>query len=156
MNGLEPGTISNLNRLEPEFQNLLRGIHIRFSRFLALVLEDKKVTVPQYNVLATLAQEGGVAMNRVASKLHISKPAITHLVDRLEKERLLARRAHPQDRRISLLALTPRGKSLVQAVQKRFLSFAGETLSKVSPKDREIIKRFYAVLIAELDRILSP
>ena len=77
----------NVLSVEPEFQDLLRGIQIRFGRFFALVLEGKNTTLSQFNVLATLASEGPLPMNRVAKELHITKPAITHLVDRLELER---------------------------------------------------------------------
>jgi DNA-binding MarR family transcriptional regulator len=144
-----------MNSIEPEFQNLLRGIQIRFARFLEVVLQGKKITVSQYNVLATLSQAGPVPMNQVAKKLHISKPAITHLVDRLEKNRWIRRQFPPHDRRVSLLDLTPQGQRLVQRVQKRFIEFGASVLFKVSPKERDVIKRFYEQLTEELDKVLS-
>jgi len=144
-----------LNPIEPDFQSLLRNIQIRFTHFFARVLEGKKTTLPQYNVLVTLVSEGPLPMNHVAKKLRITKPAITHLVDRLEKEKLIRRDSHPHDRRIFLLRPTDKGKNLVQSVQKSFLEFVTEPLSKISEKDREIIKRFYGILIKELDRVLS-
>lgn len=147
---------ANRASLDPDFQNLLRGIQIRFARFLARVLEAQKISVPQYNVLATLFQEGILPMNQVAKRLHITKPATTHLVDRLEAERLISRRPDPADRRISRLELTPRGTALVRVVQRRFLAFGTHVLSQVSAKERAIIKGFYRILTFELDRMLEP
>ena len=140
--------------IEPSFQNLIRGVQIRFTRFFALVLQRRSATLSQYNVLTTLAAEGPLPMNQVAKKLHISKPAVTHLVDRLEAEGLIARNAHPRDRRISLLHLTEKGSVLVRGVQKRFIEFITHTLSEISKKDRETIKRFYQVLTHQLDKVL--
>ncbi len=142
-------------RIDPEFQTLLRGIQIRFARFFDLVLQGKKVTVSQYNVLATLSSEGPLAMNRVAKKLHITKPAITHLVDCLENEKLISRDSHPKDRRVFLLNLTNKGKILVRNVQRRFIKFATVALSRVSMRERKIIKRFYQILTIQLDKVLS-
>ncbi len=141
---------------DPEFQNLVRNVQTRFARFFGLVLCGKKVTFQQYNLLTALSQEGEMPMNQLAKRLHITKPAITRLVDRLERERFLTRKTHPEDRRILLIKLTPRGNSAVRSIQKDFVEFITRTISGISSEEREIIKRFYRILIEELEKILSP
>ena len=143
-----------MGAIEPELQNLVRGIQIRFTRFYILVLGGRKITLPQYYVLATLVSEGALPMNQVAKLLHITKPAVTHLVDRLEAEGLIARDSHPHDRRVFLLHLTDKGRKVARGVQKRFLEFITHTLSKISREERATIKRFYQVLTHQLDKVL--
>src|SRR5438046_10142909 len=49
-------------------------------------------------------------LSELAEREHCVRSNITQLVDRLEKEGLVRRRAHPSDRRGVLAALTPAGR----------------------------------------------
>jgi len=141
--------------IEPQFELLLRGVQVRFSRFFAYLLENQQTTVSQYNVLAALDTEDFTRMHQVARALHISKPAITHLVDRLEKEELISRNVDPQDRRAYVITLTKKGKQVVRNVQKQFISFVTEVLDSTSAQDRETMKNFYKRLTEHFDKKLA-
>lgn len=138
---------------DPEFQNLVRSVQTRFARFFGIVLCGKRVTFQQYNLLTALSQEGEMPMNHLAKRLHITKPAVTRLVDRLEKERFLARKIHLKDRRILLIKLTSKGASAVRGIQKDFIEFITRTISRISEQEKETIKRFYRILIEEFEKI---
>lgn len=140
---------------DSEFQSLVRSVQTRFARFFGIVLCGKKVTFQQYNLLTALSQEGEMPMNHLAKRLHITKPAVTRLVDRLEKEHMLTRKIHPKDRRILIIAMTPKGSSSVLGIQKHFLEFITRTISRISSEEKEIIKRFYRILIEEFDKTSS-
>ncbi len=144
-----------MNQEDSEFQILVRGVQARFARFFGLVLCGKRITFQQYNLLTALSQEGEMPMNQLAKHLHITKPAITRLVDRLERKKFLTRKVHLKDRRILLIKLTSRGTSAVRSIQKDFIEFITRTVSRISIEEKEIIKRFYKILIEELEKILS-
>lgn len=61
-------------------------------------------------VLTSLKRWGTVTMSTLAGRLGRPKSNVTLLVDELETEGLLARRAHPSDRRATLVELTAAGK----------------------------------------------
>jgi MarR family len=56
---------------------------------------------------------GPVPRHILAEALKVTPRAVTGLVDALVAQRLVTREAHPTDRRATLVALTPRGETLV-------------------------------------------
>lgn len=138
-----------------KFPRYFREIQIKFSRFYAQILTQADLTLPQYALLNQLAELGTLPMTEVSEKLHITKPAVTYLVDRLERGRYLKRLAHPRDRRVSLLQIQPKGAKIVREVQGTVLHFLIETLNRFSAGERKVIARFYGLLARNMDQILS-
>lgn len=62
----------------------------------------------------SLIPERRLRMQELADALLLSKSGLTRLVDRIEKEGLVARQVVPGDRRSLYVALTPAGKDLVE------------------------------------------
>lgn len=94
-------------------------------------------------------------MTEVSEKLHITKPAVTHLVDRLEKNKFLKRLPHSSDRRISLLQVQPKGTRIVRDTQSYVLRFLLRTLDELNSQERKAVSRFYSLLSQTLDEALS-
>jgi DNA-binding MarR family transcriptional regulator len=57
-------------------------------------------------------------VRRLASELHVSKPAITRALDRLAEFDLIRRRDDPRDRRSVLVQRTPKGNALLRDVTR--------------------------------------
>jgi DNA-binding MarR family transcriptional regulator len=131
-----------------------RGINTRFSRLYTQLLARLNLTLPQYTVLGLLEEWGMVPMTEISDKLLISKPAVTHLVDRLEDKKFLRRVPHVKDRRISLLQIRPKGRRVVRRTQGAVLMLLMETLKTFAPNDRKKIGRFYSALADNMDRTL--
>lgn len=70
------------------------------------------LTPPQFCLLAFLWQQDGLTQAELAEKGQIDRSTIGGLVDRLEKNSLVERRPHPQDRRAHQIHLTGRGREL--------------------------------------------
>ena len=138
-----------------EFIRQFREIQPKFSRFYARLLTEASVSLPQFALLSQLAVEGPLSMTGVGRKLHVTKPAVTHLVDRLEKNGFLRRQAHPKDRRIFLLEIHPKGEKLVRKVQSEALRLVLETLKEFTAKEKETLVRFYTLLSQMLDGVLA-
>ena len=67
-----------------QFLHYFRENQVRFSKFYARILTDVELTMPQYALLNELASRGTIPMTDASEKLHITKPAVTHLLDLLE------------------------------------------------------------------------
>lgn len=85
-------------------------------------------------------------MTHASKKMHISKPAVTNLVDRLEANHHLKRLPHPKDRRIHLLEIQPKGEQIVRRVQSYVLQLLLKTLAQFNAKEQKLIQQFYASL----------
>ena len=140
-----------------ELPRYWREIQVKFSRFYARILLQVGLTLPQYALLSQLTQAGRLPMTEISEKLHISKPAVTHLVDRLEKKKCLKRVPHPKDRRIYLLKLEPKGERMVRRIQSEVLDLILKTLKPFKAHERKTIERFYLLLSKIVgDALASP
>ncbi len=86
--------------------------HSRVTRQLGVELEsEQQLPLASYDVLVQLAEAPGRAlrMSELADSVLLSRSGVTRLVDRLERERLVQRRAVPSDARGTLAVLTDAG-----------------------------------------------
>ena len=128
------------------FITYFREVQPKFSRIYATILEKANLTLPQYALLNELVIVGTVPMTEASKKLHISKPAVTSLVDRLEKAKYIKRIAHPKDRRVYLLQIQPHGEKVVHEAQSHILRILLKTLSGFSAAEKATVNKFYASL----------
>jgi len=56
----------------------------------------------------------GTSVRNIAERIQLDSPAITGLIDRLVKEKLIERKEDPQDRRSLKIYLTPKGRELAE------------------------------------------
>ena len=74
--------------------------------------EGYDLTPQQFGLLGFLWQEDGVTQAELSAKSQIDRTTMGGIVDRLEKEGLVERFNHPDDRRAFQVFLTDKGKSL--------------------------------------------
>ncbi|HKS99580.1 MAG TPA: MarR family winged helix-turn-helix transcriptional regulator, partial [Rugosimonospora sp.] len=77
------------------------------------VLRGAELTWTGFVVLWVVWIFGGSETRHVAEEAGISKGTLTGVARTLEARGLLARRAHPSDGRLAVLALTPAGEELM-------------------------------------------
>ncbi len=95
--------------------SLMRAHQIALSRVEA-VLRPFDVTFARYEVLMLLylSKRRSLPMRTIGSRLQVHQTSVTNAVDRLEAAGLVVRRAHPTDRRATLVELTRAGLALAE------------------------------------------
>ena len=75
--------------------------------------------VSEFDVLITLfnGAERGVRMTDLAKAIMLSPAGLTHMVTRLERDRLVERAVDPADRRSFLVRLAPDGRARLDAAR---------------------------------------
>ncbi len=136
-----------------EFVRHFREVQPKFSRLCMRSLANSGLTMPQYALLNLLAN-GPVPMKDISARMHITKPAVTNLVDRLEKHDFLRRGPDLNDRRVTMIAMRPKGIKLVGEMQSAVLGFLLRTLGEFSSSERGVITRFYKMLSKNFDQNL--
>ena len=99
--------------------------------------------------LLRLLSDGPLPMGQVSAALHVVPRSTTDLVDGLVAAGLVARCAHPTDRRVVLLELTPSGRTRLAAARRVATEVANRATAAV-PADRR------AELVELLGRIGDP
>lgn len=92
---------------------VLAGVALR-----SLDVLDGVITLPQFRMLAVLAELGCARSSRVARALGLDASTVTRLADRLVTAGLVARGSDPRHRSVVTLELTPSGEGLVRAVSQ--------------------------------------
>jgi len=75
-------------------------------------IEPYELTPPQFGILSFLWQQDGLTQVELSEKAQIDRSTVGGLIDRLERNGLLERRQHPQDRRSYKIYLTEQGKEM--------------------------------------------
>ena len=91
-------------------------------------------------------------MSDLGMELGVTPRNVTKLVDALEEEGLVRRRAHPTDRRATIIELTPKGKEQSAAVFDKHIEAVGELFENLSEEDRGELIRLLDLLDSELRR----
>jgi DNA-binding MarR family transcriptional regulator len=130
----EQEAILNILRTNDQFQN-------RFGR----LLREFGMTSSQYNVLRILRGEGQpMPCLEIASRMIQVVPAMTGLLDRLEKQRLVGRERCTEDRRIVYVTLTDKASRLLGSMDERVMS-----------EHRALIGHLSRAELKELSRLLE-
>jgi MarR family 2-MHQ and catechol resistance regulon transcriptional repressor len=79
-------------------------------------ITDLEMCGSDFAVLEALLHKGPLPVNEIGKKILLTSGSITVAVDRLEKRRLVERRAHETDRRARIVHLTMEGKKLITRI----------------------------------------
>jgi len=82
------------------------------------VVRAKGFTVSEWRVLATLAGGEPLSIGRIAEITVTKQPTLTRVLDRMEARGQVRRIPHEQDRRVTLVGITPLGNRLVVGLIK--------------------------------------
>lgn len=99
-------------RLQDDIEKYLAGHRVSYGRFslLLAILESQE------------AAPGGAAIGReLSERLGIGKATAAKMLDKLEREGLVATRAHESDGRKKLLGLTKKGRALLNGIIPGYL-----------------------------------
>ena len=116
------------------------------ARSLADVAEE--VTLTQYRTLVVLASRGPQNLAGLAEAVGVTPATATRMCDRLVRKDLIRRRTERDDRRQLRVALTVKGRSLVDAV-------TGRRRQEIARIMNEIPVEQQAVLVQALGRLAS-
>jgi DNA-binding MarR family transcriptional regulator len=86
------------------------------NKYMSAYLNDFGLTASKFNTLQALKGEPArtVTQNELGTLLTVTGASITGVLDRLERDRLVARETHPTDRRANVVRLTDEGETLIQ------------------------------------------
>ena len=102
--------------------------------------EQYDLTPQQFGLLGFLWREDGITQALLSAKSQIDRTTMGGLIDRLEKEGRVVRRAHPEDRRAYMVCLTEKGKALEPELTPLALRAQEKFIGKLDPQEVETLK----------------
>jgi DNA-binding MarR family transcriptional regulator len=99
------------------------------------------VTMQQYNVLNILksVQPEKISTSDIKKRLTDSNPDVSRMVDRLEAQKLLTKKANKADKRLIEVSITPKGLQLLEKINRN-ISKLDEVLKLGGKEAKELNK----------------
>jgi len=132
--------------------NLLRT-HSHIKPFLDAGLGSESVTAAQLNALLILraAEPAGMLMGEIGRKLVVTRSNVTGLVDRLERRGLVVRADH-EDRRATVVRLTPAGAGLLESIVPAHARMLADLTACLTDRQKQTLIRLLTTLRRGLRR----
>jgi DNA-binding MarR family transcriptional regulator len=110
--------------------------------------------MPQAKVLYLLAA-GDLNMSELVTRLGVTLPTVSGVVDRLVEHGLVARRSNPLDRRRVFVGITPAGAALIDRFRDLNARQVRDLLGVLDDTDLGQIRTFLAVLDRGISRLAA-
>ena len=124
-------------------ERLALGAYVKLMRaanaarnFASRSLGDAGVTLTQFAVLEALYHLGPMSLSDIARKVLTTGGNLTMVVGNLEKQGLARRQECPEDRRVLIVVLTAKGKSLIRGIFPRHAAAIAEFMGVLSPEEQ--------------------
>jgi DNA-binding MarR family transcriptional regulator len=137
--GLAPGAAEVLQAAT----RVLAGVALR-----SLDALDSAVTLPQFRLLAVLADLGPVPTGQAARTLGLDPSTVTRLADRMVAAGHVTRGTAPQHRGVVTLELTATGRHLVAVADGWRRQELARILARLAPPDQEAVTAALGLLVA--------
>ena len=135
---LVPGTAEVLQAAT----RMLAGVALR-----SLDALDAAVTLPQFRLLAVLADLGPVPSGQAARTLGLDPSTVTRLADRMVTAGHVVRGTDPRHRGVVTLELTPSGRDLVAAADAWRRRELAQLMARLAPAEQETVTTALALLV---------
>src|ERR1700675_5017171 len=121
---------------EPEHVWLIMMKAMRaLTRYAAAGIEGTGLGDSDFGVLEVLLHKGPLPVNTIGPIVGLTPGSISIAVDRLFEKRLVSRVESTEDRRVRIVALTPRGKDLIVPAFRKHSGQMKRVLSELSAEE---------------------
>src|SRR3954462_162450 len=122
----------------------------RIQRRVVSRLAEKDVTLPQFDVLATLRFSEGVTQQELAERLLVTKGNVCGVLDRLERLGWVQRRPDQKDARANRLHLTAAGRRKIESVMPAHDALVVKSMLGCSDRHVKTLRR----LLQDLEAVI--
>ena len=139
---------SDLSTDEKVLMAIIRAAE-HFKRVHSSVFRNFGLSFPQYNVLRVLdaSKNGQNKISDVSRIMLVPSANITGLAKRLEKDGFIIKKSDPEDDRVTLLEITPKGKKTLQNIEKEKDQRLELMMKNLSKKEKvELLEKVKLIL----------
>ena len=116
--------------------------------FARLAEKNYGLTGPQMQTLCLLDPAAPAAMNTLSCQLSCDASNVTGIADRLVAQGYIIRQDSPADRRVKMLALTPKGQKLRERIIADLSSATPDGFAALSPAELEQLQKLLLKALA--------
>jgi DNA-binding MarR family transcriptional regulator len=133
-----PSVLINLEQFLPFRISVLSN---RVSANIAKVYGDRYgIAIPEWRVITLLALYPGSSASEVSDRSAMDKVAVSRAVARLRERGFIRRETHGDDRRRSMLALSPAGRQVYETAAPLVNAMEERLMSVLSDEERKVLE----------------
>ncbi|MRR11068.1 MarR family transcriptional regulator [bacterium] len=102
--------VEGVDPLSLEVFTAFRAVVHEQKRLMMRMLSEEGVHPAQSFCLGALAREDGMSQSKIAEMMHVSRPTVTSMLQRLEAAGVIERRDDETDQRMTRVYLTEKGR----------------------------------------------
>lgn len=136
--------------------SLLRQIRATYFDLIGAFGRRVGIRQARLELLAHVRHADEVSQAELQQRLGVDGAAITRTLKNLETEGLVTRRSDPRDNRFTLVALTERGRRLVEGVIARRAPFEALVTDGLSPDELAVFRRCLERMRANVRDLAEP
>ncbi|MGV6810748.1 MAG: MarR family winged helix-turn-helix transcriptional regulator [Brevirhabdus sp.] len=104
----------------------------RVSRDYAKLYQQRfDISIPEWRVVAHLSQSGAVSVREIHEKVDMDKSKVSRAATRLETRGFITKQTNPGDRRLVELALTDKGRAMIDELAPLARQFEAEVMAQL-------------------------
>src|SRR6201987_2462453 len=105
------------------------------TRYAAAGIEETGLGLSDFAVLEVLLNKGPLSVNTIGPIVDLTPGSISVAVDRLFAKGLVTRVESTEDRRVRIVALTPRGREIIVSAFRKHSGQMKRVFSELSPEE---------------------
>src|ERR1700687_5222041 len=105
------------------------------AKYLYAGLAETGIDDTAFRVLVALLNKGPLPVNTISPKVYLPPGSISVAIDRLLDRGLVSRVESPEDRRVRIVSLTPKGKELIGPVFRKHAAEIKNVFADASHKE---------------------
>ena len=110
-----------------------------------------------YVGVATELEKSGPLLQRdLAKHYEVEQPTMAALITRMERDGVVSRKAHPEDKRASLISLTTKGRAKLPEIKRMLVDEAQEATAGLSDAETQTLISLLKRVARNLDEALEP
>ena len=110
------------------------------TRYAAAGIEGTGLGLSDFGVLEALLHKGPLPVNTIGPIVDLTPGSISIAVDRVFAKGLVTRVESTEDRRVRIIALTPRGKDLIVPAFRKHSAQMKKVFSELSPEELRVLE----------------
>lgn len=114
-------------------------------------INEHGLTLARARTLLSIARGQAVNQKELAEELEIENATLVRLIDGLEKQGLIERRAVDGDRRAKHVAMTRDGETLAEIVNMMALQLGHDVLAGVDEAEMKIARKVFAQMALNIE-----
>jgi DNA-binding MarR family transcriptional regulator len=139
--------VDKLTRTDAGLASALRVSLMRLARRLRNERDPADdLSVHHLAVLGTLWRNGEMSIGDLAAAEKVQPPSMTRTVNALVERGLIARTAHPADKRMVVVGLTDAALNVLEESRRRKEAWLTKRLAELTPDERQILREAAPIL----------